>query len=1258
MSHTVHRLIPLFLFACATIQAAQAEPVSFKETYATSWIGNSFSEGTKLWMPDWQNSVAVAPDGTIFVGGGAEMFGSTVLKWDAETGKMRIIARYGRQWDNGLCAVGDANGFWVGGFKNGLARFPLVPGEPEDQPRPTSHLIETGKISGVVVVGKELFALDVTRPPPQPDQLRADIQKEKDPEKIKKLTQQLQGAVKVLAERERAGLSNDPTIGRIRVFDVEKLTELRSWAVPIESHHLSADDRGRLWTVVKAPEANKPQWTDDSYAGAVVRAWNLDGSDPGLQLAGLDEPRTVAWDGTAKRLLIGTGGETHQVLEVDVSGKQPKVAGTFGVKGGVWAEPPGRMGPGRFRKITAIAVDAQGHRFISCDYGGFGTGRSAVEVYAPDGKRRCFVYNVSFCEGAVVDPQDETSVYSSRFRFRMDWSQTTPGSEATLEAITHDRERSPDGRGGSRGGSFTQPVALLRIAGKPFLTYSLQPGGSFWVNRFEGEVAVPCAFFGGGMPMFPGMPRGAPGSPSNISEEFPKPDRWITALWVDRNGDKRSEGQPTEWQTLGNKMRLPHPSFSFAADGSIWFFGKEGWGPNAPVMIGKIPCEGLDEHGVPRWDFDKRVVFPAPPNIGDFRTATYDDASDSLYIQSSHDGIHRLTRWDGYATTGKPVQVWESARVPHNDTAHTPGLGYGGGLPRAIRQAGKYLFIAYGWQAVVSIWDKETGCYVGTLTPVGIPPNYDGCLDAEYGHSAFLRKNGEYVVFAETAGCGRVNLYRWKPHPNLVGTNGLTATADSKDLAIALAWGAAPGVERWRLERKGGVDGQWRQITELPVKTQAWRDTGLWAGTVYSYRLLAVKGSYVSAPSFVAYESTMEPDLVTGEPIGAGPATAPGVDGVIASRINETDAKMANWVGLDAGKPVVATRVRLMPADIFQGDGALAGGRIQGAMSPEGPWTDLSRGLENMPVRQWTDIPLRAPTATVNAVEEILGAKAITPDAFRCFRLITPGKAARLAEMRVVTSVLPTLRLLPREIQAVQPGKDLELSIETTDDLLRVDYTLDGRLIGTADKPPFGLRWKAPPEAGAWTLRAIAVTKRGLAGPSNPTVVHTPGKFVLRRNCMGPVIPGWSVDGGETFSQGGKYDTAKPIDLTGAVDPAPLAVYRTAHWDPRVISTPGLVPYRTYVVRMHFADIDGGQAAAGQRLFNIAIADRRITPTIDVAGEAGGPYRALTRTFLATANHFGALEIHVNITRDSRPHRAILNGLELIDPLAATKDSK
>jgi hypothetical protein len=731
---------------------------------------------------------------------------------------------------------------------------------------------------------------------------------------------------------------------------------------------------------------------------------------------------------------------------------------------------------------------------------------------------------------------------------------------------------------------------------------------------------------------------------------FPKDkhwNNWLQTFWLDRNGDGLSTGQPEEFappiepRAGGN--------YSVAADGSIWSLGQIGWDPNKPELV-RIPCHGLDERGVPRWDLGQRQEFPLPPGQGldkAMRVSHDDTDGDALYFMANVDGAIHLSRWNGFPA-GKPVRAWESGPIPYKDTAHTPGLGYGGGLPKAIRQAGKYLFIAYGWQALVSIWDKETGCYVGTLTPVGIPPNYDGCLDAEYGHSAFMRKNGEYVVFAETAGCGRVNLYRWRPHANLVGTNGLTATADPHEPAIALAWGAAPGVERWRLERQGGVDGDWRQIAELPAKTLAWRDTGLWAGTVYSYRLLAVKGAYTSAPSFVAYDSTMEPDLVTGEHIGASPATAPAVDGAIQTAVSEKDVKKADWVGIDAGKPVVATRVRLMPADIFQGSGALSGGRIQGAASPEGPWTDLSRELQDMPTRQWTDVPLRAPAT---AEEETLGVKPTTPAAFRCFRFLArQGRPAAVAEMRVVTSDLPTLRLLPREIQAVQPGKELALSIETTAELARVDYTLDGRPIGSADKPPFRLRWKAPDEAGARSLRAIAVTKRGLAGTSEPTIVHTPGKVVLRRNAQGPDIPGWSVDGEMTFSQGGTYETAKPIDLAGAVDPAPEAVYRTARWDPRVISIPGLVPHRAYVVRLHFADIDGGHAAAGQRLFNISIAYQRMIPTIDVAGEAGGPYRALTRTFIATADRFGALEIHVDITRDSRPHRAILNGLELIDP--------
>ena len=1159
----------MFLLA-AFFPLSHAEETSFGNTYSTSWVGNTHNEGNSLWMPDWQRSLGVSPDGTVFVAGGSEVDGAAMVRWDAVAGKARIIGRFGSHWDWSWCAAVDTNGWYVGGEKKGLVRFPLAPLDPDvPTPQPEVRLIEQGWISGVAVIGDEVFAMDAT-------------------------------------------------LGKLRVFNTKTLKEVRSWDVPKDAVQLAADDRGRLWTVVGALKSKT----------GVVRSWNADGTDTGLQLEGLDEALTVAWDGFAKRLLIGTGGSTNQILIVDVEGAKPKVVDTFGVKGGVMSEPAGKMGPGRFKRIRGLGVDAKGNRYVNCEYGWNG---SNVDCYSPEGKRLWFVYNNGFCEGIVLDPQDETIAYSSRQRFTMDWSKKTPGSEATWDAITWDGERFPNE---GRSERFTQPIDLLHIGGKPILTYTFQGGGCLWASRFEDTFAVPSAFLGTICNNW-GADEGAPLG-------FPKengPDAWQQLMWLDRNGDGFSEGQPEEF-TTGAKPVSPG-FYSFSADGSIWALGAEEWDPSKPPQIYKVPCEGLDEHGVPRWDFAKRISFPAPEGLGNFRTATFEEAKDRLYVQSIREGVHRLSRWDHF-TGGKSTRIWESAPIPYEDAAHTPGLGYGGGMSKTIRQAGKYLFISYGWSSLVSVWDSEYGSYIGTLKPVGIPLNLDGALDADYGHSAFLRKDGEYAVFAESAGCGRVNLYRWKPHADIVGTNGIKARADAQAPAVDLTWGTVPGVEKWRVERLGGADAEWLQIAELPAKTLKHRDNGLWAGTIYQYRIRAVKRAYVSDPTVPALVGTTDPSALTGTPIGSGKATAGAFDGDLRTvAVDDEKDPRPGWVGLDFGKPVAVTRAYVLAPDDFQGDTALSDARLQVAAAPEGPWTDAGLQLGDLASgslarRSWT--------------EQTLSGK------YRCVRLLgSKDRPLRLAELRVSAASKPVTKLVvPNEILAVDPGQEIELAAEATGNIARVDFVVDGRCIGSAKKAPFRLRWRVPADKGSWTVRAAAMTKQGQASWSESAIVHTRGAAILRLNSKGDKIPGWSVDGPPILDSGGDTRTDKPIDLSQAVDPAPEAVYQTCQWDPREIRIDQLVPGRRYVVRLHLAEIlthDLGKGPNTRRSKVLVGYDWKLN--LDVFAQAGGDHRALTRSFLATADRQGTILIVMQWLNESGQAQPCLNGIELIDPLAA-----
>jgi hypothetical protein len=109
--------------------------------------------------------------------------------------------------------------------------------------------------------------------------------------------------------------------------------------------------------------------------------------------------------------------------------------------------------------------------------------------------------------------------------------------------------------------------------------------------------------------------------------------------------------------------------------------------------------------------------------------------------------------------------LWDVA-IPLNDTQYTPGIGYGGGGARSMRQAGDYLFLAYGY-GHVRILNKADGTLVGTLTQnVNGWTGTAGQIDASYGLTAHTRANGEYILLIENASWGNITMYRWNPAAN------------------------------------------------------------------------------------------------------------------------------------------------------------------------------------------------------------------------------------------------------------------------------------------------------------------------------------------------------------------------------------------------------------------------------------------------------------------------------------------------------------
>jgi len=86
-------------------------------------------------------------------------------------------------------------------------------------------------------------------------------------------------------------------------------------------------------------------------------------------------------------------------------------------------------------------------------------------------------------------------------------------------------------------------------------------------------------------------------------------------------------------------------------------------------------------------------------------------------------------------------------------------------------------------------------------------------------------------------------------------------------------------------------------------------------------------------------------------------------------------------------------------------------------------------------------------------------------------------------------------------------------------------------------------------------------------------------------------------------------------------------------------------PPRKYTVRLHFAEMQG--AAAGQRVFRVAIEGNESSTMVDIAGEAG-PRTALVRQFTGI-EVAGELSIHFTPRDDGQKFMPLLCGIEVVE---------
>lgn len=160
--------------------------------------------------------------------------------------------------------------------------------------------------------------------------------------------------------------------------------------------------------------------------------------------------------------------------------------------------------------------------------------------------------------------------------------------------------------------------------------------------------------------------------------------------------------------------------------------------------------------------------------------------------------------------------------------------------------------------------------------------------------------------------------------------------------------------------------------------------------------------------------------------------------------------------------------------------------------------------------------------------------------------------------------------------------------------------------------------------------------------PFQPSLGAAPADFSLGlidpgtlANCLpNCTIYGVNAGGGaaglyrsdENYLYGITGGNSQPVALDAVIDSAPESVYQTERYGSLFYYFPGgYVPGSAHLVRLHFSE--NYWQSSGARSFSVSINGTPVLRSFDIFAEAGGGYRAITRSFVVTAADDGTITL-------------------------------
>jgi uncharacterized protein YuzE len=438
------------------------------------------------------------------------------------------------------------------------------------------------------------------------------------------------------------------------------------------------------------------------------------------------------------RILIANNGIDQNILVYSNIFDNPIQTSTFGLTGGVNSGTMGEIAPLKFSEPKGVGIDSLGNIIVGNN--GVWQGGARLEKYDNSDSMQWRLNGLIFTDNGVVDPVSESDFYTKELHIKLNLNNSIPGTEWEIKGMTINRFAFPeDDRITDSDGLFWTTTYTRNVAGKKILFISDMYGKSLLAYKFNsalyGEMAVPSVFFG---------------NSENTDAEF---------IWTDNNNDKLH--QLSEYDSTAS---LNYYSTHIVPDqeGNVWKTNRENG-------ILYFPFQGFDENDNPKYSNATATLFANPNGIYDVKRIEYDNESDALYVtgRSNESVIDSwsftgdvMAKYSNYLTDPSALPTWIVA-TPFYEEVPDADINV-----KAFCTAGDYIFTILLKKGKIIVREKSTGNIVGEIAPTADTDSTSGWADINGAIQAYKRANGEYLIFAEENGFGKIMMYRWCPNGN------------------------------------------------------------------------------------------------------------------------------------------------------------------------------------------------------------------------------------------------------------------------------------------------------------------------------------------------------------------------------------------------------------------------------------------------------------------------------------------------------------